>query len=60
MNMKVGHLLDLLPDEEEYAYFNNPEEGFLTSTNIVSKPHNLPREAIVSPAKHPGKHLSPS
>jgi hypothetical protein len=43
MKMKVVHLLDLLPDEEEYAYFNNPEEGFLTSTNIVSKPHDLLR-----------------
>jgi hypothetical protein len=43
MKMKVVHLLNLLPDEEEYAYFNNPEEGFLTSTNIVSKPHDLLR-----------------
>jgi hypothetical protein len=28
--MKVVHLLDLLPEEEEYAYFNDPKEGFLT------------------------------
>jgi hypothetical protein len=51
MKMKVVHLLDLLPDEEEYAYFNSPKEGFLTSTNDVSKPHDLLREAVVSPAK---------
>ncbi|XP_047096259.1 chromosome transmission fidelity protein 18 homolog [Lolium rigidum] len=41
----------LLPEEEEYAYFDDPEEGFLPAAAVASKPQDPPQVAAASPAK---------
>ena len=48
----------LLPEEEEYAYFDDPEEGFLPAAGV--KPRDPPQETFASPAKPSGTHHSPS
>jgi chromosome transmission fidelity protein 18 len=50
----------LLPEEEEYAYFDDPEEGFLPAAAVASKPQDPPQVAAASPAKPAGTHHSPS
>uniref|UniRef100_A0A453IFM4 AAA+ ATPase domain-containing protein n=1 Tax=Aegilops tauschii subsp. strangulata TaxID=200361 RepID=A0A453IFM4_AEGTS len=41
----------LLPEEEEYAYFDDPDEGFLPAAGDACKPHDPPQETPTSPAK---------
>ncbi|XBH56961.1 hypothetical protein VPH35_078664 [Triticum aestivum] len=41
----------LLPEEEEYAYFDDPDEGFLPAAGDACKPHDPPQETATSPAK---------
>ncbi|CAM0872425.1 unnamed protein product [Alopecurus aequalis] len=47
----------LLPEEEEYAYFDDPEPGFLPAAGVASKPHDPPQETAASPAK-PSEEVS--
>ena len=49
----------LLPEEEEYAYFDDPEQGFLPAAGVASKPHAPPQETAAAPAKPAGTHHSP-
>ncbi|VAI07444.1 unnamed protein product [Triticum turgidum subsp. durum] len=41
----------LLPEEEEYAYFDDPAEGFLPAAGDACKPPAPPQETATSPAK---------
>ncbi|KAE8799049.1 Chromosome transmission fidelity 18-like protein [Hordeum vulgare] len=41
----------LLPEEEEYAYFDDPDEGFLPAATDACKPPAPPQETTTSPAK---------
>lgn len=50
----------LLPEEEEYAYFDDPDEGFLPAASDACKPHGPPQETATSPAKPAGTRHSPS